>query len=213
MVQQCKDEKTCEKSFDEYYIQAQEKSQSLEFDDQEQLMPKGRRDLSKIRWHTYNTTSSLVWQKQISYWFLLWYHWSNGHCEKRFSTESIRFLKGFSGLHTSRLNDSETLPKIEALAQFYDNDVDAVALRAEFEVFRVSTSRYKNCESISEILQLLYQWSLHIAYPNVTALYKLCLTLPVTTCSVEHSFSRLKIVKNSLRSTMTKSIDFLLCLC
>ena len=33
-------EKRCEKSFDEYYIQAQEKSQSLVFDDQELLMPK-----------------------------------------------------------------------------------------------------------------------------------------------------------------------------
>ena len=35
-------------------------------------------------------------------------------------------------------------------------------------------------------------------------LYKLYLTLPVTTCSVECSFSRLKIVKNSLRSAMTE---------
>ena len=33
--------------------------------------------------------------------------------EKRFSIESIRLLKGFSGLCPSRLNDSETLSKIE----------------------------------------------------------------------------------------------------
>ena len=98
--------------------------------------------------------------------------------EKRFSTESIRLLKEFSGSHPSRLNDSETLPKIEALTQFYEND--AVVLRAEFEVFR-HHQEIRNCESISEILQLLYQRSLNIAYPNVTVLYKLCLTLPVIT--------------------------------
>ena len=35
-------EKRCEKSFDEYYIQAQEKGQSLGFDNQELLIPKRR---------------------------------------------------------------------------------------------------------------------------------------------------------------------------
>ena len=90
------------------------------------------------------------------------------------------------------------------LTQFYENDVGAVALRAEFEVFR-HHQEIRNCEAISEILQLLYRRSLHITYPNVTVLYKLCLTLPVTTCSVERSFFKLKIVKNTLRSTMTES--------
>ena len=136
MVQQCKDEKRCEKSFDEYYIQAQEKSQSLEFDDQEQLMSTGRRVSQRL--DDTPATQHHHLSGKSKYRIDLYYGTIDlmvNALEKRFSTESIRFLKGFSGLHTSRLNDSEILPKIEALAQFYENDVDAVALRAEFEVF------------------------------------------------------------------------------
>jgi len=40
-------------------------------------------------------------------------------------------------------------------------------------------------------------------YPNVALAYKLILTLPVFSCSCERSFSALKFVKNSLRSTMS----------
>jgi len=39
--------------------------------------------------------------------------------------------------------------------------------------------------------------------PNLSVPYKICLTLPVTSATAERSFSRLKIIKNYLRSTMT----------
>ena len=38
-----------------------------------------------------------------------------------------------------------------------------------------------------------------------TFIYRLCLTLPVTTCSAEQSFSKLKLTKTALRSTMGES--------
>ena len=41
------------------------------------------------------------------------------------------------------------------------------------------------------------------AFPLVSRLYKLALTLPVTTATNEGTFSLLKIVKTRLRSTMT----------
>lgn len=95
------------------------------------------------------------------------------------------------------------MSKIEALAQFYEGDVNQDALKAEFEVFR-HHQEITDCESVSEVLQLLNRKSLHEAYPNVTLLYRICLTLPVTS-SVEHSFSKLKLVKSSIRSTMTET--------
>ena len=122
--------------------------------------------------------------------------------KRRFNSESVMLLRGFSGLHPSRLNEIETMSKIEALAE---GDVNQDALKAEFEVFR-HHQKITDCESVSEVLQLLNRKSLHEAYPNVTLLYRICLTLPVTTCSVERSFSKLKLVKSSIRSTMTEMI-------
>ena len=138
-------EKRCEKSFDEYYIQAQEKSQSLGFDDQELLMPKRRRVSQRLD----DTPATLHHHLSGKSKYRIDFYYGTidlmvNALEKRFSTESIRLLKGFSGLHPSRLNDSKTLPKIEALAQFYENDVDAVALRAEFEVFQ-HHQEIRNC--------------------------------------------------------------------
>ena len=40
-------------------------------------------------------------------------------------------------------------------------------------------------------------------FPNVYRCYKLLLTAPVSVADIERSFSKMKIIKNYLRSTMT----------
>lgn len=42
-------------------------------------------------------------------------------------------------------------------------------------------------------------------YPNVWIAYRILLTVPVTVASAERSFSKLKLIKNYLRSTMSQS--------
>jgi hypothetical protein len=41
-------------------------------------------------------------------------------------------------------------------------------------------------------------------YPNVSIVYRILLTVPVTVASAERSFSKLKLLKNYLRSTMSQ---------
>ena len=54
---------------------------------------------------------------------------------------------------------------------------------------------------------------IHTAFPNVEAILRLFLSLMVTNCSGERSFSRLKGIKNKLRSTMSQERSALSILC
>ena len=52
------------------------------------------------------------------------------------------------------------------------------------------------------MLQIISKYNLQIAYPNLYRLYKILVTLPIGSTKCERSFSKLKIVKNRLRSSM-----------
>ena len=120
--------------------------------------------------------------------------------ENRFDKATCSVLKSFSALHPQKLS-SDNSSSIAQLGKFYRGDLDSVSLMAEFELFR-RHSEFRGCKSILEVLKVLNQRQLTCAYPNVACLYKLCLTLPVTTASTEQSFSKLKLVKTALHSTI-----------
>ena len=117
-----------------------------------------------------------------------------------FDKTTLSVLKSFSALHPQKLS-SDNSSSIAQLGEFYKHDLDSVSLVAEFELFR-RHSEFRGCKSIVEVLKVLNLRQLTCAYPNVACLYKLCLTLPVTTATTERSFSKLKLVKTALRSTM-----------
>lgn len=81
-----------------------------------------------------------------------------------------------------------------------DDDDDAAADDNEDEG-NVSVSDFVHWTDYSYVkpLRVIYQLS---AYPMLTTLYKILSSIAVTSCSAERTLSRVRIVKNRLRSTM-----------
>lgn len=64
-----------------------------------------------------------------------------------------------------------------------------------------STSDFEHWTDYSYVkpLRVIYQLS---AYPTLTSMYKILASLSITSCSAERTLSRVRIIKNRLRSTM-----------
>ncbi|KAL4085388.1 hypothetical protein QTP88_027247 [Uroleucon formosanum] len=56
--------------------------------------------------------------------------------------------------------------------------------------------------TVIELLQLIQDYNLKESYPNIEIVFRIFLTMPVTAATCERSFSKLKLIKNYLRSTM-----------
>ena len=88
--------------------------------------------------------------------------------------------------------------------KLYSGDIsEDVDLESELRQF---TTYFKNdireMATVTEILQKLQTTNLIPSFPGLTTICLLFITLPVTVASAERSFSKLKIIKNYLRSTM-----------
>ena len=96
------------------------------------------------------------------------------------------------------------------LANIYSKDVDidsAVAEYSQFSSLVNETQEIKNKldnATVQELLEFLKSNHLNSAYPNVVILYRILGTISVSSAGAERSFSRLKLIKNDLRSTMTE---------
>ena len=100
----------------------------------------------------------------------------------------------------------ETLQKhAKDLASKYQGDLCAAELTSEVESFKFQAAElFKEPHNRSplELLKFIHSYSLADVYPNIEIALRLYLTLPVTVASCERSFSKLKLVKNYLRSSM-----------
>jgi Domain of unknown function (DUF4371)/hAT family C-terminal dimerisation region len=81
-----------------------------------------------------------------------------------------------------------------------NSDVDGLELFSELQLLRKSLP-----EKISKPIEVLeYIRNMHFAFPNTWIAYRIILTIPVTVATAERSFSKLKLIKNYLRSTMSQ---------
>ena len=71
----------------------------------------------------------------------------------------------------------------------------------------------QECSSVKDIMRLFLHNNYKYLYPRLYRTYVFILTLPVTVASNERTFSRLKLIKNHLRSKMfdDRLMNLLLC--
>jgi len=117
------------------------------------------------------------------------------------------YQKNFSFLFTSetlRSLDNQSLKSscdnLEAvLKKDEKSDIDAKELYMELKFLQDFIPEERM--GPVEILRFLKE---HGCFPNATIAYRVLLTIPVTVASAERSFSKLKLLKTYLRSTMTQ---------
>lgn len=63
----------------------------------------------------------------------------------------------------------------------------------------------KNIGSTKKIFQMFCTSNLTSCFPNLYVALKLSVTLPISSCSVERSFSKLKLIKTKLRTSMLQN--------
>lgn len=76
-----------------------------------------------------------------------------------------------------------------------DNEDDSISDEEGFE----------DVLQVSDILQKLSKMGVGSAFPNLSLAYKAICTLPPTSASTERCFSKLKLIKTNLRSTMSEA--------
>lgn len=105
-------------------------------------------------------------------------------------------------------SDDELFKHAQILYNAYERDLSddfaqqLLSFRAilKFEIEKVPSATIKD---VAEIL-IVKNSSITTSIPDVVTAFKIFLTLPVTVASAERSFSKLKLIKSYLRSTMSQ---------
>jgi hypothetical protein len=105
-------------------------------------------------------------------------------------------------------HSSDQQKYVQDLCLKYPNDLNPFSFYNELRTLRktVETFQDKDISILGpmDILNVIYCNELQTNYCNSEIALRIFLTLPVTVASNERSFSKLKIIKNFLRSTMSQ---------
>ncbi|XP_050528824.1 zinc finger MYM-type protein 1-like [Daktulosphaira vitifoliae] len=110
-------------------------------------------------------------------------------------------------LRPTVISDEEIGKSAKKLAEAFE-DFNPAELTTQIESFKfLFASELKSCRSVFDMTKLLIidNNNLITSFPDLLTAFYLFLTLPVTVASAERTFSKLKLIKNYLRSTMCQT--------
>jgi len=94
-----------------------------------------------------------------------------------------------------------------SLCEFYGLQGEETSLQTELRVFHASYKCPKR--TVKSMLEVFKEHDAHAIFPTLFKLIKTYATLPVSTATVERSFSKLNLVKTRLRNLCGQLIDWL----
>ena len=105
------------------------------------------------------------------------------------------------------LGDDVGVPEdlIKAVDLFEDDLPHPVMFTTEYGLWVRKWKERSMSHSVPDTLVGALQECSPLSYPNLSALLHIALTLLITSCESERSFSQLKLVKTARRSTMSES--------
>lgn len=94
------------------------------------------------------------------------------------------------------------------LAMTYNQNLSADFPQQLLAFRNIMMSKIESNATIKDLAELLIvkHSSIMTSVPDVVTVFKIFLTLPVTVASAERSFSKLKLIKNYMRSTMSQDM-------
>ena len=127
------------------------------------------------------------------------------HLSRR-ATVYKRVPENFSFLIDLRASREEILQSVMNLVKKFPIDVDLCFLDELLNFYLYVKTAHGNKASFSheDMYQIIKNDKVEAAFPNVETIFRLYLCMMVTNYSGERSFSKLKRIKNVLRSTMTQ---------
>ena len=109
------------------------------------------------------------------------------------------------------INPSQTSEEnkdyFQSLCKIYKHDINLDEAILEYYAFKdlyasIHSSLFSELQ-LKKVQPFLTEKRMASGLPNLSKIYKIYLTLPVRIATAERSFSRLKLIKNYLRLTMT----------
>jgi hypothetical protein len=98
--------------------------------------------------------------------------------------------------------DADISKECQKLATIYSSDLSSQVFAAELVQF-LTFARRRGCTTPQSQALLMHKEGLQQTFSNVDIALRMSLSIMATNCSGERSFSKLKIIKNKLRSTMS----------
>ena len=131
-----------------------------------------------------------------------------GEIERRFKQEDIGIIRSLELFLIENANDnSMSMPdNLETYLREAGFELERIKVQIVMlpNVIKTSSTSIKRVTSVRTIINAMAESDIYKGMlPEIDKLLKLYLTFPVTTATVERSFSSLRRVKTYLRSTMT----------